>query len=107
MWRQAKEGLQVADREKLRKVIESVLRERFDNVEIETVSIESDFDEDGDAILRVKVIFDGEKKQLDARIASGVLRHMRPKMAEIGEEAFPVISYIAKSEIEDKKPAAA
>ncbi len=94
-------------REKLKEVIESVLRERFGDVEIETISIEPDFDEDGDAILRVKVMFDGEKNQLDARTASGVLRHMRPRIAEIGEEAFPVISYIAKSEFEDKKPAAA
>ena len=97
----------MAEYDKLTEVIESVLRERFDNVEIESISIESDFDEDGDAILRVKVIFDSGQKQLDAHKSSSVLRYMRPKLAEIGEEAFPIISFIAKSEIGKTKPAAA
>lgn len=97
----------MAEREKLKEVIESVLRERFDNAEIDSITVESDFDEDGDAILRVKVVFDGEQKQLDAHKSSTVLRHMRPKLAEIGEEAFPIISFIAKSELETTKPAAA
>ncbi len=97
----------MVDREKLKKVIKAVLLERFDNVEIESIFIESDFDEDGDAILRVKVIFDGEQEQLDAHKTSSVLRHLRPKIAEIGEMAFPIISYIAKSEFGNTDPATA
>lgn len=97
----------MAEHDELLDVIESVLKERFDDVEIESISIEHDLDEDGDAILLVQVIFDGKKKQLDARKTSGVLRHMLPKMAEIGEYAFPVISFVAKSEIGKTKPAAA
>ena len=33
---------------------------------------------------------------------SGLIRHLRPKLAEVGTEAFPVISFIAKSELRDR-----
>lgn len=92
---------------KIEKIVRNVLSERFENVEIESISVVFDVDEDGDDILRVKVIFDGQTKHLDARKASGVLRHLRPKIAEIGEDAFPIMSYIAKSELGKHKTEAA
>lgn len=91
----------------LHDVIMSVLKERFDDVVIESISVDPDFDKDGDPILVVKVIFDGTKKQLDARKTSTVIRHLRPKLAEINETAFPIISYISKSEYGNSSPAPA
>lgn len=80
-------------------VIESLLRERFDDVAFESVSVERDTDEFGDDILRVRVVFDSVLKVLDPRKTSGLLRHLRPRIAELGEDAFPVMFYIAKSEL--------
>lgn len=82
----------------LRDVIEAVLREQFRDVTIETIKVERDTDEDGDDILRVQVIFNGQSKGVDAHKAASLLRYMRPKIAKIGEDAFPIVSFIAKSE---------
>lgn len=95
------------DNKKLRTIIQAVLNERFDDVAIDSINIMPDVDEDGDRILHVEVVFDGKQKQLDASKTSTVLRHMLPKFAEIGERGFPVISYIAKSEIRKSKAATA
>lgn len=92
---------------KVEQAIKSVLEERFDDVTIESIKVEPDVDDDGDAILRVQVIFDGTKKALDARKASGLLRYMRPEIEKFGENAFPIISFISKSDFRKKNPAAA
>ncbi|HER25626.1 MAG TPA: hypothetical protein ENI69_00795 [Rhodospirillales bacterium] len=97
----------MVSKSKLNAVIEKVLRDIFDDIDIETITVEPDIDEDGDNILRVRVIFDGENKQLDTHKTSSLLRYMRPKIADIGENAFPVVSFIAKSEIRKPKPEAA
>lgn len=91
----------------LTEIVTNVLRERFDDVDIERVEIERDFDDDGDEILRIQVVFDGKEKQLDARKASSVQRYMRPKLADVSENAFPVISYVSKSDYRKRNPAAA
>lgn len=93
--------------EKLRDIVLDVLRERFDDVAIENIDIQRDRDEDGNDILRVQVVFDGNTKRLDARKASSVQRYMRPRLAEIQETAFPVMSYISKSDYRKHKAAAA
>ncbi len=93
------------DNQAIRDVVERVLKERFDDVEIESIEVESDYDDDGDRILRVQVVFDGTRKKLDAHKTSSVLRYMRPKLEEIDEFAFPVISYIAASDLRKSKAA--
>lgn len=90
----------------LRALVEEVLHERFEGVEIHSIGVVRDTDEDGDSILRLKVVFDGEKKTLDSRRASSVVRHMLARFAEAGEYAFPVISYIAKSDLRKSGTAA-
>lgn len=97
----------MAENAELKAIVEAVLRERFDDVTIESMELERDIDQDGDEILRVNVIFDGKKKRLDSRKTSGLLRHLRPKIAEIGEYAFPVVSFISKSDYGKQKTAAA
>lgn len=86
----------------LEKIIRSVLQDRFDGITIDSITVVPDRDEDGEPILHVKVVFDGKNKTLDARRAASVVRHLRPKIANF-EDAFPVISYIAKSEIAKSK----
>lgn len=88
-----------------RRIVEAVLKERLDGVDIESIAVESDIDDDGDRLLRVQVVFDGTRKPLDAHKTSGILRYMRPRLEEIDEFAFPVISYIAASDLRKAKAA--
>ena len=89
----------MAENPELKTVIQAVLKEIFGDARIEDVYIALTYDEDGDEILRVKVVFDGTEEQFDARKASSVVRHMRPRLATIGEKAFPIISYVSSDEM--------
>jgi hypothetical protein len=60
-----------------------------------------------DTVLHIDVIFDGTPENVDARNLSGAVRHVRPKLNAIGETAFPVFSFISKSDIGASKFAAA
>lgn len=80
-------------------IVESTLRERCGNV-FELIAVKPDFDEYGGEILVIKAVFNRDR--LGAQRTSGLIRHLRPKLAEAGTEAFPVISFIAKSEIRER-----
>ena len=83
----------------VKEVVEETLRERCGNV-FELVAVRPDFNEYGDEIFVVKAVFNQDR--LGARRTSGLRRHLRAKLAEVGTEAFPVISFIAKSELRDR-----
>ncbi len=87
------------DLTKVKDVIEETLRERCGNV-FELIVVRPDFNEYGDEILVIKAIFNEDR--LGPRRTAGLIRHLRPKLAEVGTEAFPVISFIAKSELRDR-----
>ena len=88
-------------------VIESVLKERFRDVEIVSVDVDHDFDEDGDSLLMVTVVFNNSAtKTLDSRETSSLTRRLLPKLEEIGEKAFPVVSFVAQSEWRRLRPEA-
>ena len=78
------------------KVILGALREDFDNVEISDVKVDRDVDYDDDDVLRVTVVFEGTPKNIDSRMISGAVRNIRPKLAEIGEHAFPLFSFVSR-----------
>ena len=84
---------------KVKDVIEETLIERCGDV-FELIAVRPDFDQYGDEILVIKAIFNEDR--LGAQRTSGLIRHLRPELAEVGTEAFPIISFIAKSELRDR-----
>ena len=80
-------------------IVETTLRERCGNV-FELIAVKPDFDEYGGEILVIKAVFNMDR--LGAQRTSGLIRHLRTKLAEVSTEAFPVISFIAKSELRDR-----
>lgn len=89
---------------KVERIVRSVVEQEFENVEVSSIDITRDLDEYGENILLVKVVFDGDRRALDARKTSSLARHILPKIGEIGEDAFPVFSFIAKSELGKVNP---
>lgn len=85
-------------------VVKSVLKSRFHDMDITSIEINPDVDEDGEQVLIVRVIFSAKEKRLDAKEASGLVRRILPKMEEIGEKRFPIFSFIAKSEMGKVNP---
>ena len=66
----------------------------------ELIAVRPDFDEYGGEIFVIKAVFNQDR--LGAQRTSGLIRHLRAKLAEAGTEAFPVISFIARSELKDR-----
>ena len=90
----------MAEKGNLESIIEAVLKDVFGAAQIEDVYVVHTVDADGDDILRIYVAFNGTEDQFDAKAASGVVRHMRPRLSELHEDAFPIISYLSSKDME-------
>lgn len=86
----------------LEAALRKTLEQEFNNVEILDIKIEDDFDQDGEPVVNVKVIFDGNRKRLDSRRVAGFLRHVRSNLREDGiddaDTVFPIMSFISRSD---------
>lgn len=89
----------------LAKEVEKVVREAFPDGAIDAVQLEDDWDEDGEPIIWVTVVF-RSGSVLDVRKRMALISNIRPVLAEQGTSAFPVVSYRSKSD-HDKLSAAA
>jgi hypothetical protein len=87
------------DTKNIAKIVKDVLASDFENIKIIEVRVRDDLDSDGDEVLRVDVIFEGSPKDLKGRSLAGAVRHIRPKLIEAKEGAFPVFSFISNKEI--------
>ena len=100
-----------AERVNPQSVILEGLTEILGKSTIHDVRVNRDFGYDGDPVLRILVISNWSKAQFDVTedriIATGidtrklarVFRFVRQKLDEIGEDAFPIISYMSKDEM--------
>ena len=86
--------------------IESVVQSRFPGGKIESITVRRDVDYDGDPILAIEVVVQ-TGHAIDTRRATGLARHIRSALANIGESSFPLLSFISKTEAGKIKTAAA
>ncbi len=86
------------DMKKIAKIVKEVLASDFDNIKIIEVRVRDDLDSEGEEVLRVDVIFEGARKDVDVARLTGAVRHVRLKLYEADERAFPVISFISKKD---------
>lgn len=92
----------------LERIVKGLLKERLGgDVVVEQVRVLESFDQDGDPVLQVRVIFDSKDGMIDGKRLKGIVRHLRPKFAEVDERRFPLISYISKSDYERQQTEAA
>ena len=84
--------------EQAREIINEAIRNRYD-VPFVKITVTPDFDRDGDEFLWVKAVYEGQPDNIDTRKSVTMVREIRPKLADAAVEAFPVISYIAKSDL--------
>jgi hypothetical protein len=91
----------------LEEVILETVKERFSDAMIESISIDPDKDSDGDAILRITIIFDSDIEKLESAKLTGLVRHVRPKLAAQKEDRFPIFRFVSKRENDRLKHAAA
>lgn len=84
----------------LHDLVEEIVKGRFDAIKIVRVDVEEGRDHDGDDVLFVTVVFDGDAKDMKADRMAGLARHLRSGLAKIGETRFPLTSYLSATDYE-------
>ena len=89
--------------DELRNIMHEALTKRFapDGLTFDPIVFEHEIDYEGDELLWIKIIFDGDQGKLDARWTSRMPLLLDPALESLGLTAFPIISFIEKSEWED------
>ena len=83
--------------DEIQALIDRVVRDRFKDVAIQSVTVSKEMDYDDDAVFRVTIVFD-HKGPLDARKTAGLVRHLRHELLERKESAFPIVAFVSKSD---------
>ena len=81
----------------LNDVVEEIVRAEFaDDAVIDSVSVEPDFDADGDPILNILVVF--SSRTLDINKAKGLTTHLWPALMKREIEKFPIVSFRSRAD---------
>ena len=91
------------DLDKVRDIVARALAKRFSPEEFtfDPIIVKHALDHDGDEILRIQIIFDGDQENLDPGWTMGIVGRIYPEMEAIPVTAYPITSFIEKSEWED------
>jgi hypothetical protein len=98
------------DTKKLRDILKPLIESALRGVTILAVNLRRSENAYGDPVLWVTVVYDDTRRKgklLDSKITVGMHDRVIPKLRQAGEEAFPVFSYVAKSDLGRTKPDAA
>lgn len=85
-----------------RRTIDRAMRDFYRDVAFVVIDVSPDIDDDGEEFLWVRAVYDGEPTAIDTRKSLGMVRELRPKLDDLEVAAFPVISYIARSDYEEQ-----
>lgn len=89
--------------DELKSVFREVLEARFRGVSFDSVQIRESVDHHNDAVLYVTVTFRSEAP-LDVPTRVGFVRHVRPRLRALGEERFPIMSFIPSRDNPEGRP---
>lgn len=87
----------MVDLERLEAVLRDVLDKQFSGVIFDSVRIREGTDHDDDAVLYVRVVFRSDKP-LDVNARVGFVRHLRPHLRGLGEDRFPIMSFVSSDD---------
>ena len=87
--------------ERARTVVEDVLREQSASVPMEILSMGQEMDGDGDEFIWVRLIHDRGPGTLGGEMQMSLMRRIRSRLEEVDVDAFPVLSFIDRSDTED------
>ena len=93
--------------QEMREIVETAFKARFGDVELVCINVKPGVDFDGDPMVDINIIYDGKVEQLDGE---GILRvnHEVDTKFDADSKAYPgwpLLHYIAKSDIGERDPA--
>lgn len=87
--------------DKIKKIIEAVLKREFIDVEIEEIHVREGYDHEDDEVLYVTVVFHASGP-LNSKATAGFVRHVRPELNEVEETRFPVMSFVSRDDFSER-----
>lgn len=79
--------------------VKALIKSDLKDVRVVNVSVKRGRDFDGGRVLKINVVYDGVTTPvLDAQKIVGTARHLRPELTKIGEDAFPLISFVSSKD---------
>ena len=83
---------------RLKSEIEGIVRKEIHSADVTNISVSEGTGADDEQIIRVDIVFDNKSRLVDAQESIKVMREVRERLEKIGEDRFPVVYYVAKSE---------
>ena len=93
--------------QEMRKIVETAFKARFGDIELVSINVKPGVGFDGDPVVDIKIIYDGKFEQLDGEGFVRVNHEVHTKF-DADSEAYPgwpLLHFIAKSDIGDRDPA--
>lgn len=88
------------DINKVLQTVRDVVSRRLYPAIVTDVSVKTDFDHDGDPILHITIVFQADGDKLQADKVLGLARHLREPLEKIGEDLFPVFTFMTPEEVQ-------
>jgi hypothetical protein len=88
------------DAKRIESRIGETLSHYFEGLRIVAVHVAQDLDQDGEEILLIDVVFEGDLNESDARRAAATARHLRPVLEENDADLYPLVSFVSKVDYE-------
>jgi hypothetical protein len=84
--------------DEIQKAVEQVVKNELSPAKIDSVDVEEGKDHDGEKAFFVTIMFIGEPRDLEVSKLTGLTRHLRSRLSEMGEHRFPYTRFISNSE---------
>ena len=93
--------------QEMREIVETAFKARFGDVELVSINVEPGVDFDGDPMVDINIIYDGKVEQLDGEGIVRMNHEVNTKFDADVEKppGWPLLHYIAKSDIGNRDPA--
>lgn len=93
--------------QEMREVVEAAFKARFSDVELVSINVKPGLDSEGDHVVDINIIYDGKVEQLDGEGLVRVNHEVHTKFDADFEKppGWPLLNYIAKSDIGKRDPA--
>lgn len=91
----------------IREIVTSLLSEKFPKIRVLATNIREHKSDTGDEILEINVVFDSKKGDFDPKEIPELVEAVSSKLAEADDTRFPILSFIAKSDLGKTRPEAA
>ena len=79
------------------RALDAVIRDALSDADIDAVHSRLEFDEDGDPVIRITVVFK-TAKSFDAKKAKSLTHRIFPVLKNECRDAFPILSFLSKAD---------